>query len=46
MSCESALILVGQTEDDKPIYECAFHHEIYELRDREYQEITQTWQFD
>lgn len=39
MSCESALILVGQTYDDFPIYECGIHHEIYELRNGQYKEI-------
>ena len=39
MSCESALILVGQDDDDSPIYECAWHHEEYVLRNGQYEEI-------
>lgn len=37
-SCEGALVLVGQDSDDAPIYECAWHHEKYALRNGQYEE--------
>ena len=39
MSCESALLLVGQDYDDSPIYECMWHHEKYVLRNGQYEEL-------